>query len=99
MNTSHRERALFLTRGKRRGHLVCLTKLSTHRIMGELVDSKVLLKAAYSADQRLAVRWIGYRTPSHWSDGASLTVVLLLSLAVWAAIWQAVASLASASRL
>ena len=46
MNTSDRERALFLTRGKRRRHLVCLTKLSTHRITGELVDGKVLLKAA-----------------------------------------------------
>jgi hypothetical protein len=46
MNTSDRERALFLTRGKRRRHLVCLNKLSTHRIMGELVDSKVLLKRA-----------------------------------------------------
>ena len=93
MNTSDRERALFLTRGKRRRHLVCLTKLSTHRITGELVDSKVLLKAAYSADQRSAVRWIGDHTPNHWSDGASLTLVLLLSLGIWAAIWQAVAFL------
>jgi hypothetical protein len=60
------------------------------------VDSRVLLKGAYSADQRSAVRWIGDQTPSHWSDGASLTVVLLLSLGVWAGIWEAVASLASA---
>ena len=74
-------------------HRCLVNKLSEHRITGELVDSKVLLKAAYSADQRLAVRWIGDRTPSHWSDGASLTVVLLLSLGVWAAIWQAVAFL------
>ena len=69
---------------------------SAHRITGELVDSKVPLRGAYSADQRSAVRWIGERTPNHWSDGASLTIALLLSLGVWAAIWQAVASLASA---
>jgi hypothetical protein len=59
------------------------------------VNSKVLLKSAYSADQRSAVRWIGDRSSHHWSDGASLTVVLLLSLGVWAAIWEAVASLVS----
>ena len=69
---------------------------SAHRITGELVDSKVPLRGAYSADQRSAVRWIGERTPNHWSDGASLTIALLLSLGVWAAIWQAVAWLASA---
>ena len=67
---------------------------SARRITGELVDSKVLLKGAY-ADQRSAVRWIGDHTPSHWSDGASLTIVLLLSLGFWAAIWEVVASLAS----
>jgi len=60
------------------------------------VDSKVLLEGAYSADQRSAVRWIGDRSSHSWSDGASLTVVLLLSLGVWAGIWEAVASLASA---
>ncbi len=56
-----------------------LNKLSALRITEELVDSKVLLRGAYSADQRSAVRWIGDHTPNHWSDGASLTVVLLLS--------------------
>jgi hypothetical protein len=83
----------------RRRHRVCLTKLTAHRITGELVDSEILLTTAYSADQRSSVRWIEDRTPHHWSDGASLTVVLLLSLlslGVWAAIWLAVASLASA---
>ena len=73
-----------------------LNTLSAHRITEELVHSKVLLKGAYSGDQRSAVRWVEDRTPSHWSDGASLTVVLLLSLGVWAGIWEAVASLASA---
>jgi len=57
------------------------------------VASKVLLKGAYSADQRSAVRRIGDHAPSQWSDGASLTIVLLLSLGVCAAIWQAVAFL------
>jgi len=70
-----------------------LNELSAHRITEELVDSKILLKDAYSADQRSAVRWIGDHSPNHWSDGASLTVVLLLSLGVWAAIWQVVAFL------
>jgi hypothetical protein len=66
------------------------------RITEELVDGKVLLEAAYSADQPSAVRWIGDRTRSQWSDGASLTIVLLLSLGFWAAIWEAVGWLASA---
>jgi hypothetical protein len=57
------------------------------------VDSKVLLKGAYSADQRSAVRWIEDHTPTQWSNGASLTVVLLLSLGFWAAVWQVVALL------
>jgi hypothetical protein len=68
---------------------------SARRITEELVDGKVLLEGAYSADQRSAVRWIGDRTRSQWSDGASLTIVLLLSLGFWAAIWGAITSLAS----
>ena len=60
------------------------------------MGSRVLLKSAYSADQRSAVPWIGDRSSHSWSGGASLTVVLLLSLGVWAGIWEAVASLASA---
>ena len=90
MNTAGRERAPFLTWEIRRRHRVCLTKLCTHRITGERVDSKVLLKGAYSANQQSAVRWTGDHTPHHWSDGASLTIVLLLSLGFWAAIWEAV---------
>jgi hypothetical protein len=70
-----------------------LNTLSAHRITEELVHSKVLLEGAYSADQRSAVRWIGDRTRSQWSDGASLTIVLLLSLGFWAVIWQAMAFL------
>src|ERR1700730_4293386 len=58
INTARRERDPFLTWGKRRRprvwltrrHGSCSTKLSTQRITGELVDSKVLLKGAYSAD-------------------------------------------------
>src|SRR6266550_1142905 len=70
-----------------------LNKLSTHRITGGRVDSKVLLKGAYSADQRPAVRGIGDQAPGHWSNGASLTLVLVLSLGFWAAIWRAIAFL------
>jgi len=73
-----------------------LNTLGAHRITEELVHSKVLLKGAYSGDQRSAVRWTGDRTRSQWSDGASLTIVLLLSLGFWAATWEAVAWLASA---
>ena len=35
------------------------------------MDNKVLLKGAYSVDQRSAVRWIEDHTLSQWSDGAS----------------------------
>jgi len=41
------------------------------------MDSKILLKGAYSADPKSVVRWIEERTPDQWSDGASLTTVLL----------------------
>ena len=82
--------------GKSAAASCLLNKRSALRITGELVDSKVLLEGAYSADQRSAVRWIGDRTRSQWSDGASLTIVLLLSLGFWAATWEAVAWLASA---
>jgi hypothetical protein len=36
------------------------------------------------------------RTPDHWSDRVSMTAVLFLLLGLWAAICEAVASLASA---
>jgi hypothetical protein len=87
---------IFLTpRAWRVGIAIVLTNCK-HRITGELVDSKVLMKGAYSANRRSAVRWTRDDTHIPWSDLASLTVVLLLSLGVWAAIWEAVASLASA---
>ena len=54
------------------------------------MDSRVLLEGSCSVDERSAVRWIEDHTPSQWSDGASLTTVLLLSLGFWAAIWEAV---------
>ena len=76
INTAGRERAPFLTWGNAATASCLLNTLREHRITGELVDSKILSKAAYSADQRSAVRWIGDRTRSQWSDGASLTIVL-----------------------
>jgi len=73
-----------------------LKTCGTHRITEQLVDSNVVLKTTYFADDRPAVRWIEERTPNHWSDGVSLTVVLLMSLGLWAASWEVIASLASA---
>ena len=60
------------------------------------MHSKVLLRAPTPEINGQRFDGVEDRTPSHWSDGASLTVVLLLSLGVWAATWEAVASLASA---
>ena len=73
-----------------------LNKLKALPITEELVDSKVLLKGAYSANDQPAVRSIGKRTPDHWSDRVSMKAVLFLSLGLWAAIWEAVGWLASA---
>jgi hypothetical protein len=60
------------------------------------VDSNVFLKTAYFADDRPAARWIEDRAPNQWSDGVSLTVVLLVSLGLWATAWEVIASLALA---
>ena len=67
-----------------------LNHLSAHPVTGELVDSKVLLKSAYSKAGQPAVPPIEKRTPDHWSDRVSTTAVLFLSLGLWAAIWEAV---------
>ncbi len=95
MNAAGRERAPFLTWEFWRRHRVCLTPERT-RITEQLVESNVFLKTAYFADDRPAVRWIDERTPNQWSGGVSLTVVLLLSLGLWATSWEVIASLASA---
>jgi hypothetical protein len=96
VNTGGRERAPLFDMETSAAASRLRNSPSARRITEELVDGKVLLEGAYSADQRSAVRWIEDQTPSHWSDGASLTVVLLLSLGVWAGVWEAIASLASA---
>ena len=49
------------------------------------MDSKVLLKGAYSEADQPAVPSIEKRTPDHWSDRVSMTAVLFLSLGLWAA--------------
>ena len=95
MNTAGRECPLF-DMGNRRRHRVCLTLSAHTETQEELMDSRILLKGAYSADPKSVVRWIEERTPDQWSDGASLTTVLLLSLGLWGAVWQVIASLASA---
>jgi hypothetical protein len=89
-----RERAPFLTWEMQDG-IVFAQQTEHARDHGVTVGSKVLLEGANSAEQRSAVRGIGDHTPSQWSDGASLTLVLVLSLGFWAAIWRAIASLAS----
>jgi hypothetical protein len=62
------------------------------------VDSKVLLKGAYSEVDQPVEGSIGKRTPDHWSERVSLKAVLFLSLGLWAVIWEAVGLLASAVR-
>jgi hypothetical protein len=66
---------------------------------GELVESKIVLQSAYSVDDRRPpVQPFGKRVPHRRLDtGATLIVVSLLSLGVWAAIWGAVAALFSAA--
>jgi hypothetical protein len=58
-----------------------VNEFGTHQAMGELVDSKIRSQSPYSVPPGI---------------GASLIGTLLLSLGLWAAIWAAVASLASA---
>jgi hypothetical protein len=59
------------------------------------VDRNAFVKAAYFADDRPPLRWIEERNPNQWSDGVSLAAVLLMSLGLWAAAWEVIASLAS----
>jgi len=95
-NTASRERALFLTWEFGCGIAFALrSELSADRVTEELLDSNVFSKAGYFADDRRGARWIEEQTPIQWSGGASLTVVLLVSLGLWAAAWEVIASLAS----
>jgi hypothetical protein len=96
INTAGRERAPFLTWGNAAAASCLLNKLGARGITEELVDDKVLLKGAYSEVDQPAVRSIGKRTPDHWSERASMTAVLFLSLGLWVVIWEAAGSLVSA---
>jgi hypothetical protein len=55
-----------------------------------MLDSKV--RDAYSGDDQPSVRPLGGR--ARLSTGASLILVLLMSLGLWAAIWGAAKTLA-----
>jgi len=95
MNTAGREYAPFFDMGNSAPASCLLNTLSAHRITEELVDSNVFLEAAHFAEDRPAVRWIEERTPNQWSDGVSLSVVLLMSLGLWAVAWEVIAALTS----
>src|SRR5262245_44597698 len=89
----------FLPPGMRRvWHRDCVKEIGVHQMMEELVNSKIALHVAYSVDDRWPpAQPLRARTPHHRPEtGASLIVVLLLSLGLWAAIWGTVASLGSA---
>jgi len=60
------------------------------------MDSRVLLRSAYAEVDRPRVPWVAEPSLDGWSEtGLSLTLVVLLSLGVWAAMWEAVAALGS----
>ena len=63
------------------------------------MDSKILSQGAYSVNnRRLPAQPVREACPHHRLDaGAYLIVTVLLSLGIWAAIWEAVASLFSAA--
>ena len=64
----------------------------------ELVNGKIALQDAYTADNGWPpAQLLGERVLDHRQDaGATLIVVLLLSLGIWAAIWGAVSSVLAA---
>jgi hypothetical protein len=63
------------------------------------MDGKVLSPGAYSVNDRTLPGQPFERPAPHHrlGTGASLIVTVLLSLGIWAAIWEAVASLFSAA--
>ena len=96
INTAGRERAPFLTWGNAAAASCLLNKPGARGITEELVEHKVPLNGAYSEVDQPAVRSIGKRTPDRWSERASMTAVLFLSLGLWVVICEAAGSLVSA---
>jgi hypothetical protein len=99
MNTSDRERAPLFDTGKA-ATASCLLKQTEHAPdHGGTGGQQSFVRGRLFSRSTVSGSMDRVPHPSHWSDGASLTVVLLLSLGVWATIWRAIASLASASLL
>jgi hypothetical protein len=62
-----------------------------HRNTRNLVDRRVLLEGVWQAHDQQLVRPLGRRAPeARLSGPASMIVILLLSLGLWFAIWEAV---------
>ena len=61
-----------------------------HRKADNLVHRRILLEGAWRAYDPPFVRSLGTRAPeTRFSRAASLIVVLVLSLGLWVAIWEA----------
>jgi hypothetical protein len=62
------------------------------------VARRSVLEGTHSFDNRSSAEWLlrNHAPDDRLGVGPSLIVILLLSLGLWAAIWEAVASLISA---
>jgi hypothetical protein len=78
-------------------HPDSVNEIGADQMMEELMDSTIPSEGAYSVgDRRLWAQPFDARGPHHRQDiGASLIVVLLLSLGLWVTIWGAVGSVSA----